>query len=213
MTLMQSADQQMSTVSPDLERVPWPGAHSTQKPVIHFDCSDAFFRAQLLAAVAPVVDVCEKSPVQVIIDLPVGRFFERLHDIYRPTIVYTPNACQEYLAYLSSLGVLVLNLSDFSRDSLMVSTSLVAAFRGWGKHYTLNAHASALTAFELKLVHHIAMGLSNKKIASVLEVSEGVIKNGVLKVFGKLSVKSRVQVALHYFGHPQGTASRSAAHG
>lgn len=54
----------------------------------------------------------------------------------------------------------------------------------------------ALTAREEEIVHWIAKGLTNKEIASRLNLTEGTVKNYVTTVFQKLGVQDRTQAAL-----------------
>lgn len=55
----------------------------------------------------------------------------------------------------------------------------------------------ALTARELEVLAHIGGGLSNKRIARELEISESTVKAHVGHVLAKLGVADRTQAALH----------------
>jgi DNA-binding CsgD family transcriptional regulator len=54
-----------------------------------------------------------------------------------------------------------------------------------------------LTARERDVLEHIAAGLSNKEIASVLNISEHTVKFHVSAVLGKLGVTSRAAAIRH----------------
>jgi len=54
-----------------------------------------------------------------------------------------------------------------------------------------------LTARERDVLEHIAAGLSNKQIASVLDISEHTVKFHVSAVLGKLGVTSRAAAIRH----------------
>jgi DNA-binding NarL/FixJ family response regulator len=49
---------------------------------------------------------------------------------------------------------------------------------------------------EREVLRHLGRGMSNKEIASVLEIAEGTVKNHMTNVFGKLHVLDRTQAAL-----------------
>jgi DNA-binding NarL/FixJ family response regulator len=54
-----------------------------------------------------------------------------------------------------------------------------------------------LTRRELEVVRYVAMGLKNADIARRLFISEETVKAHLSRVFGKLGVHDRVQLALH----------------
>ena len=54
-----------------------------------------------------------------------------------------------------------------------------------------------LTARELEVLRCIVEGMSNKEIASSLEISEKTVKNHVTSVFRKLDVEDRTQAAVY----------------
>lgn len=54
-----------------------------------------------------------------------------------------------------------------------------------------------LTPREMDVLKLLALGMSNKKIARELDLTEGTVKGYVSIVFGKLGVKDRTQAALY----------------
>jgi DNA-binding NarL/FixJ family response regulator len=60
-----------------------------------------------------------------------------------------------------------------------------------------DALTEPLTARERDVLEHIAAGLSNKEIASVLDISEHTVKFHVSAVLGKLGVTSRAAAIRH----------------
>jgi DNA-binding NarL/FixJ family response regulator len=56
--------------------------------------------------------------------------------------------------------------------------------------------SEALSTREEEIIHWIAKGLTNKEIASRLNLTEGTVKNYVTTVFQKLGVQDRTQAAL-----------------
>lgn len=56
-----------------------------------------------------------------------------------------------------------------------------------------------LTPYELKIISLIAQGKTNKEVGSALGFAEGTIKNKISKIFEKLNLKDRTQIAI--FAH------------
>lgn len=54
---------------------------------------------------------------------------------------------------------------------------------------------------ELEIIRLIADGLSNKKIASQLFLSEGTVRNYLSSILDKLQLRDRTQVAVFYYKH------------
>ncbi|MDI5165972.1 LuxR C-terminal-related transcriptional regulator, partial [Salmonella enterica subsp. enterica serovar Montevideo] len=55
---------------------------------------------------------------------------------------------------------------------------------------------SILTERELDVLHELAQGLSNKQIASVLNISEQTVKVHIRNLLRKLNVRSRVAATI-----------------
>jgi DNA-binding NarL/FixJ family response regulator len=53
-----------------------------------------------------------------------------------------------------------------------------------------------LSERELEVLKHIANGLSNREIGSVLFITEGTVKNHTTNILGKLGVRDRTQAAI-----------------
>lgn len=60
---------------------------------------------------------------------------------------------------------------------------------------------AGLTDRELDLLRLVARGLSNKEIASTLELAESTVKNRLSILFEKLDVKDRTQAAIYAMSH------------
>jgi DNA-binding CsgD family transcriptional regulator len=70
-----------------------------------------------------------------------------------------------------------------------------------------NAKAVALTRRESQLVSLLSHGLKNKEIASTLFITEGTVKVYLSRLFQKLGVKDRFELALYGLKNlPAGTA-------
>jgi two-component system, NarL family, response regulator DegU len=62
-------------------------------------------------------------------------------------------------------------------------------------------NVSGLTDRELELLRLVARGLSNKEIASTLDLAESTVKNRLSILFEKLDVKDRTQAAIYAMSH------------
>ena len=60
---------------------------------------------------------------------------------------------------------------------------------------------SILTERELDVLHELAQGLSNKQIASVLNISEQTVKVHIRNLLRKLNVRSRVAATILFYKH------------
>jgi|SRR5579885_94571 len=58
-------------------------------------------------------------------------------------------------------------------------------------------NASRLTARELEIIGCVAQGLRNSEIAEQLSISEGTVKTHINRVFQKLRLRDRVELALY----------------
>ncbi|MCL2248631.1 MAG: response regulator transcription factor [Oscillospiraceae bacterium] len=57
-----------------------------------------------------------------------------------------------------------------------------------------------LTPREQEITELVAQGLTNKKIAEQLFLSEGTVRNNIVVIMEKLGVKNRTQLGLFYYG-------------
>ena len=76
-----------------------------------------------------------------------------------------------------------------------------------------DAHKAGLTGREIQLIRLLALGLKNKEIASTLSITEGTVKVYLSRLFQKLGVKDRFELALYGMKHPGAGAFRPARHG
>jgi DNA-binding NarL/FixJ family response regulator len=63
------------------------------------------------------------------------------------------------------------------------------------------AGASSLTPREVDIVRRVARGASNKDIAAHLDMGEQTVKNHLRRIFRKLQVANRVELALMAIEH------------
>jgi DNA-binding NarL/FixJ family response regulator len=57
-------------------------------------------------------------------------------------------------------------------------------------------HGQELTARETEVLRHVALGLSNRDIATALHIGEETVKTHIAHVFSKLQVENRAQAAV-----------------
>jgi DNA-binding NarL/FixJ family response regulator len=76
-------------------------------------------------------------------------------------------------------------VAEFSRLAEVRSPALIA-----------EPPVEALSERELQVLRLLAVGASNKEIASALSIAEGTVKNHLTSILGKLGVRDRTQAAL-----------------
>jgi len=81
--------------------------------------------------------------------------------------------------------------------ALLVDANEVRREWSEGGDGATDALTEPLTARERDVLEHIAAGLSNKQIASALDISEHTVKFHVSAVLGKLGVTSRAAAIRH----------------
>ncbi len=103
--------------------------------------------------------------------------------------------------------LLVKCLAKVSEGELWFDKGLTASF--------LSAKTVTLTKRESQLVSLLSQGLKNKEIASTLSISEGTVKVYLSRLFQKVGVKDRFELALYGLRNLQnmsgGVAALSAA--
>lgn len=112
-----------------------------------------------------------------------------------------------------SADLLIKCLAKVSEGELWFDKGLTASF--------LSARMVTLTKRESQLVSLLSQGLKNKEIASTLSISEGTVKVYLSRLFQKVGVKDRFELALYglrnlqnmggEFGAPGGSADAESA--
>jgi two-component system nitrate/nitrite response regulator NarL len=77
----------------------------------------------------------------------------------------------------------------------------------------MDARKTGLTGREIQLIRLLAMGLKNKEIAGTLSITEGTVKVYLSRLFQKLGVKDRFELALYGMKNPGTGAFRVARQG
>lgn len=93
---------------------------------------------------------------------------------------------------------LVLTVKCVSRGLTIIHESvkkiMISRFKGLLNYKT--QYENKLSKREIEICKLIATGKSNKQIAYILNYSEGTIKNKISKIFEKLELSDRMQVAI-----------------
>ncbi len=140
--------------------------------------------------------------IDLIPEVTFGILTQLQRDLPNGRIVLWVRAISTELAYQAmELGVrgvlrktlppelLVKCLTKVCEGELWFDKSLTASF--------LSAKMVALTKRESQLVALLSQGLKNKEIASTLQISEGTVKVYLSRLFQKVGVKDRFELALY----------------
>jgi DNA-binding NarL/FixJ family response regulator len=108
---------------------------------------------------------------------------------------------------------------SISADLLIKCVRRVAAGEIWIDNQSINSVIEAyrfqqdalttlrtqphLTPRELAVINFVTQGMRNKEIASQLGTSEQVIKNYLRKIYDKLGVSDRLELALYWLNHKE----------
>jgi DNA-binding CsgD family transcriptional regulator len=101
--------------------------------------------------------------------------------------------------------LLIKCLGKVCEGELWFDKSLTASF--------LSAKMVALTKRESQLVALLSQGLKNKEIASTLQISEGTVKVYLSRLFQKVGVKDRFELALYGLKNLQNMAGDTSNDG
>jgi DNA-binding NarL/FixJ family response regulator len=82
-----------------------------------------------------------------------------------------------------------------------VTASVVAEFRRMSVSASPEDGLGQLTETEMKILQHVAAGMSNKEIASKLSLAESTVKNRLSVLFQKIGVLDRTQAAIYAITH------------
>ncbi len=82
-----------------------------------------------------------------------------------------------------------------------VTTSVVSEFRRMSSKQTPEDGLGQLTETEVKILQHVAAGMSNKEIAARLSLAESTVKNRLSVLFEKIGVLDRTQAAIYAITH------------
>ncbi|MCX8033658.1 MAG: response regulator transcription factor [Thermoleophilia bacterium] len=119
----------------------------------------------------------------------------------RPVLVLTGNLCPHYLR----------DLLDHDPDGLIatpvgpeeVREALKRVAEGHKIRYLPELSPDPLCPREQEILRLVAMGLTNAELQNRFGLQAKTVKNYVSNILDKLDLRSRVEIALYYFGvHP-----------
>lgn len=127
----------------------------------------------------------------------------------RPVVLLTASLDDDLLLGALQLGVNGIVLKESAQEQLLECLSAVQAGRRWVEQdllqkallLTTNGAASAdplsvVTTRERAVVELVAQGLRNREIASELGMTEGTVKVYLHRIYEKLQVTNRTELAL-----------------
>jgi len=158
-------------------------------------------------------------PDVLLLDLSIDidlNFISRIQASFRPKIVLWVRSVSTELALQAmSLGIRGILRKNLPVDTLVRCLTRVSDGELWFEKELTDSVMStprySLTRREGQLVTLLSQGLKNKEIATALTISEGTVKVYLSRLFQKLNVKDRFELALfglrnlaHGAGLPQG---------
>lgn len=78
---------------------------------------------------------------------------------------------------------------------------IIDAYRAQAAHLTNRPARARLSDKELLIISYVTQGMRNKEIAHEIHTSEQVIKNYLRKIYDKLGVSDRLELALYCIHH------------
>ena len=82
-----------------------------------------------------------------------------------------------------------------------VTSSVVSEFKRMSSKQAPEDGLGQLTDTEIRILQHVAAGMSNKEIASRLSLAESTVKNRLSVLFEKIGVLDRTQAAIYAITH------------
>jgi DNA-binding NarL/FixJ family response regulator len=148
----------------------------------------------------------ERDPDVVLVDTPSHVDFGILSELGRqrpdcPVMLWVYAITVEMAHHAKRMGVRGVLRKDVADEFLVECLRKVAAGELWFDRALLNSMIQVrevrLSPRERQLMRLIAQGLSNKEIASQLMISEGTVKVYLAKLFRKVGVHDRYELAMH----------------
>jgi len=148
----------------------------------------------------------ERAPDVVLLDTPNQVDFGVLSELGRqrpgcPVVLWVYTISVEMAHHARRLGVRGVLRKDLADEFLLRCLRKVAAGELWFDRALLNSMIQVrevrLSPRERQLMRLIAQGLSNKELASQLIISEGTVKVYLAKLFRKVGVHDRYELAMH----------------
>ncbi len=103
---------------------------------------------------------------------------------------------QHYESIVPALKTVSMGQSVFG-DEIITKIPSILKEGNFKKNY----HDYGIIEKEFEIIKHVAKGLSNKEIASILFLSEGTVRNYISSILEKLSLRDRTQLAIFYYNN------------
>jgi two-component system nitrate/nitrite response regulator NarL len=146
------------------------------------------------------------QPDLMLVDLTAGVTFDVLHSLHQAAsqakiVLWVHSISTELALQAMSLGVRGILRKTLPTDTLLRCLTRVHEGELWFEKALTDSIMSArrytLTRREGQLVSLLSQGLKNKEIATALTISEGTVKVYLSRLFQKLGVKDRFELALY----------------
>jgi DNA-binding NarL/FixJ family response regulator len=82
-----------------------------------------------------------------------------------------------------------------------VTSSVLSEFKRMSSKHTPEDGLGQLSETEIKILQHVAAGMSNKEIANQMSLAESTVKNRLSVLFEKIGVLDRTQAAIYAITH------------
>jgi len=181
--------------------------------------ADSFELAGLCSTIQRLAEHLTRGTAQIaLLDLTPEITFATLSDLKRAApdcqFVLWVNVISTELAFQAmGIGIRGVLRKTLPAEQQMACLRKIQAGELWfEKALTdsfLSARRVALTRREGQLISLLSQGLKNKEIATALDISEGTVKVYLSRLFQKVGVKDRFELAL--FGLKNLTAAQGAA--
>ncbi len=151
-------------------------------------------------------------------DFPAGILAELDRSlIERNVVLWVYEISAEQALHAMSVGVRGILRSTLGPELVMRCFDRVQRGELWYEKALVDGYTEArkagLTGRETQLIRLLGMGLKNKEIAGSLDITEGTVKVYLSRLFQKLGVKDRFELALYGLKNPAAGAFRIAVRG
>ncbi|RDI94453.1 DNA-binding response regulator [Meiothermus sp. QL-1] len=137
----------------------------------------------------------------LVLDAPWGFALRESEAWPRPVLVLTGNPCPHYLRDLLEHDPDGLIATPVGPEEVREALHRVA--KGHKIRYLPELEPDPLCPREREILRLVALGMTNAELENRFGLKAKTVKNYVCNILDKLGMKSRVEVALYYFGvHP-----------
>jgi DNA-binding NarL/FixJ family response regulator len=185
--------------------------------------SEEFVLAAVCASVSDLLPSAAAANAHIVLldftsELPPALFGQIDAALLRlPVVLWVHEIPPEMAMQAVSLGLRGILRSTLAPELTLRCLQKVYAGESWFEKGLLDqcvdARKAGLTGREIQLIRLLSLGLKNKEIASTLSITEGTVKVYLSRLFQKLGVRDRFELALYGMKHPGAGAFRPASRG